>query len=509
MEFHVEKTPHPENLKADLVAFFCFEGEKSPQCPSAIRRIDAAMRGELSRQIQAEKFLGKDSTALLAFGAGTLPARNVMLIGLGKPCTVRYKGKRAGKDPNCFRNASAMIALAAQKKGLRNLTIHVESSKGMRGSAIAGAVAEGLILGEYRFDKYKGNEDEIPAKIGKATLICDDVKDMVEYVDRGVAVATAIYAARDLTNTPGCDATPGDLAMFAKKMAAKSGLSCTVLDVDGIRKERMGCLLAVARGSTQKPAFIRLEYRPKKKAKAHVAIVGKGVTFDSGGISLKTPRGMDEMKSDMAGAADVIATMMAIAELKPALRVTGLVPAAENMPSGGAIKPGDIIKARGGKTIEVVNTDAEGRLILADALSYAADMKPDAIIDVATLTGGAAYCCGELYSLVMGNDDHLVERLMKASKACGEYLWQLPIVEEYKKGYTSGIADLNNNGKGKAQTILGAIFLREFVGDIPWAHIDIGASAWTEENIPLSIKGATGAAVRTLIEFLMNYQDNG
>ncbi|MFA4875658.1 MAG: M17 family metallopeptidase, partial [bacterium] len=292
----------------------------------------------------------------------------------------------------------------------------------------------------------------------------------------------------------------------AKQIAAECGLRCTVLKPDAIRRERMAGLLAVSRGSAEPPAFISLVYKPKGKPHGHVAIVGKGITFDAGGISLKPPRGMELMKGDMAGAASVLYAMQAIAALKPRAQVSAYIPAAENLPDGKAIKPGDVIKMRNGKTVEIVNTDGEGRLIIADALSYAADRNPDAIIDVATLTGGAAYCCGELYTLVLGSEQKLVDKLCRAAEAEGEPMWQLPIVEQYKKGYTSGIADLNNSGKSKAQTIMGAIFLREFVGKTPWAHLDIAASSWADDELPIGPKGATGIMVRTLVEFVNGFK---
>jgi len=497
MKFFIEKKS-PESFKTDLIAVFCHEKSGFIEQIPILKQLDKSMNGELLRQASTEKFRGKKESSLMIFTAGRIPARHILLVGMG----VRTECKIGD-----FREAGVFIIRTAQKIKATDISICLEKEKdGDLAVMKTGAISEGAVLGGYRFDRYKNDDEDRPPPIHRVSYLhMESATGMKSAIDKGIIVADATCAARDLVNSPACDATPGILAKSARKIASAGKLACSILKEAEIRKAKMNCLLAVARGSAEPPSFITLTYKPGKKTRKHIAIVGKGITFDSGGISLKPPRGMAEMKSDMAGAAVVLATMKAVAELKPNVRITGIIPAAENLPGGRALKPGDIITARNGKTIEIISTDAEGRLVLADALSYAADMKPDIVIDLATLTGGAAYCCGELYSLVMGNDQKLVDGLMTASKSSGEPAWQLPMVEEYKKGYTSGIADLNNNGKGKAQTILGAIFLREFVNEIPWAHIDIAASSWTDENLPLSPKGATGTMVRTMIEFLMSY----
>jgi len=247
-----------------------------------------------------------------------------------------------------------------------------------------------------------------------------------------------------------------------------------------------------------------LQYRPKQKPKKKVAIVGKGITFDSGGISIKPAKGMEEMKDDMCGAGTTLAVMQAIAQLKPKVAVDAYIPACENMPSGKAIKPGDIVKARNGKTIEIITTDAEGRMILADALCYAADSKPDYMIDLATLTGHCAYAIGERYMAILGNDQTLVDKLLSQGKNAGEKMWQFPLEQEYKKGMTKGIADLRNTGTSKAGVIEGALFLEEFVGKTKWAHLDIASVAVTTEDLPYAPKGCIGAGVRMLVNFLMS-----
>lgn len=520
MKFTVSKAA-PESFRADILSIGCYEREREEEGgerrPALIKHadggvsVDRALGGALSRQIQVEKFTGERGSHRLLFTAGRIQARFVLLVGLGP---------REKYDLEVLREAGAQMARAAHEVHAASVALVIErgpvgpaaEASGGRedtASARARAIAEGVILGGYRFDRYRTNHDRRPPAHALTTLLYQgDAAPLREAIAEGQVVAEAQIAARDLINTPPADATPTILAERAKAMAARAGLRCTVWGQEAIRKARMRCLLAVAKGSAEPPAFIILQYRPKEKARAHVALVGKGVTFDSGGISLKPPQGMDQMKDDMAGAAAVLSAMEAIAKIAPPVAVTAFIPAAENLPDGKALRPGDILTARNGKTIEIVSTDAEGRLLLADALTYAAEGGADALVDVATLTGGAAICCGELYTIVLGNDQRLVDRLRRAADATGERMWQLPIVEEYRKCYTSGIADLTNSGRGKskAQTILGALFLREFVGSVPWAHLDIAASSWTDEEIALSLKGGTGAMVRTLVNFVAHFR---
>jgi leucyl aminopeptidase len=509
MKFTIVKAA-PESFKTDVIAIGLYERadeeEEGKRRPALIKHIDGgipldrALKGELSRQIAAECFTGERGTSRLLFTAGRIPARFVLLMGLGP---------RASCNLEVLREVGATIARAAAEVGAASAAFVVERGTvdEMPASTRARAIAEGIVLGAYRFERYK-TKAERKAAVHAVTHILyqGDAPPMREAIEAGRLAAESQNAARDLVNMPPIDATPRAIAARARQIAAKHGLRCTVLSREGIERERMGGLLAVSQGSAEPPAFIALTYRPKGKPAGHVALVGKGITFDAGGISLKPPRGMELMKNDMAGAAAVLLAMQVIAIAAPKVQVSAYIPAAENMPDGRAIKPGDVIKARSGKTIEIITTDAEGRLVLADALSYAVDRAPDAIVDVATLTGGAAYCCGELYTLVMGNDQKLVDRLLHAAEEAGEPMWQLPIVEAYKKGYTSGIADLNNTGKSKAQTILGALFLREFVGKIPWAHLDIAASSWTDDPLPTGPKGATGTMVRTLVEFVCGFR---
>lgn len=509
MKFTVSRSA-PQSFRTDIIAIGCYErlpedGEPA-KLPALIKHadggiaLDRALGGALHKQIQTETFTGERGSHRMFFTAGRIPARFVLLVGLGR---------RDRFDLEVLREAGAQIARAAREAHATSAALVLE--RGPLGEdtapARARAIAEGVLLGGYRFDRYKTSAKHATPEHTLTTFLYQgDAKPVREAVETGQAFAEAQLMARDLVNTPGNDATPAVMAKKAQEVAKTAGLVCHLWGLEEIKRAKMGCLLAVARGSVEPPAFVILEYKPKEKPRAHIALVGKGITFDAGGISLKPPKGMELMKGDMAGAAAVLAAMQVIAHTAPPVAVTAYLPLAENMPDGKAIKPGDIVTARGGTTIEIISTDAEGRMLLADALAYAADSKPDAIVDLATLTGGAAYCCGELYTIAVGSDQKLIDRLRRAAELAGERMWQLPMVEEYRKGYTSGIADLNNNGKGKAQTILGGIFLKEFVGDVPWAHLDIAASSWTDEELPTAPKGATGIMVRTLVNFVAGFK---
>jgi leucyl aminopeptidase len=509
MKFTVTKAV-PQSFTSDLVAVGLFERSKEDSGDgkkhALIKHIDGgidldkALGGEISRQIARENFTGAKGKTRLLFTAGKIPARFVLLIGVGprKDCTLEV-----------LRGAGAAIARACDDVGAASAALLLERATidDMSVPARVRALAEGVVLGAYRFDRYKSEKNGEKMRLQRMDfLYSGDAAPVRTAANEGRVIAEAQNFARDLVNIPGNHLTPRQIAAKAKGMAKKYGLSCQVLGPDGIKREKMGGLMAVTQGSAEPPAFVIVTYKPKGTSLGHVALVGKGITFDAGGISLKPPRNMDQMKGDMAGGAAVLAAMQAIAQLKPKAQVSAYVPASENLPDGKAVKPGDVITMRNGKTVEILNTDAEGRLVLADALSYASQKKPDAIVDLATLTGGAAYCCGELYSLVMATDQKLAEKLKKSAENVGEPMWQLPLVEEYKKGYTSSIADLNNTGKSKAQTILGALFLREFVGDIPWAHLDIAPSSWTDEQLPLGPKGATGVPMRTLVDFVCSFR---
>ncbi len=512
MKIQLMKTS-PEKYAADMIVIGLYERErdrskKKPARNTAVLKhtdggvaLDRALNGGIGKQIKQENFSGGRGETICLFTAGRIPARFVLLVGLGP---------KKEWNQEKLREAGATIARQAEEVHAKEVALVLERSEleQMTAPERARAIAEGMQLGTYRFDRYKTTDAGKPPPVKKLTfLYAGNGKPIHDATRVGAIVAKATCFARDLGNQAGSDNTPQALARTARRMVKRGKLRCTVWNRTAIAKARMGGVLAVAKGSSEPPAFIRLDYKPTGKSTGHIVLIGKGVTFDAGGISLKPPRSLPHMKDDMGGAATVLGAMQAITELKPRTRVTALIPAAENMPDGGAFKPDDIITMRSGKTVEIISTDAEGRLLLADALSLAGELKPDAIIDVATLTGGAVYCCGELYTLVVGTNQRLVDRLLRASSITGERVWQLPLVEEYRKGFTTGIADLRNTGKSKAQTINGAIFLKEFVDEkIPWVHLDIAASSLAEEELPLSPQGPTGAMVRTLVQLVMDYR---
>jgi len=323
-------------------------------------------------------------------------------------------------------------------------------------------------------------------------------------VERGRILAEAANFARDLANEPANQMTPSALAEQAAAVARESGLECQVLEREQAQELGMGAFLGVAQGSRQPPKFIVLHYRGAGPDVTALGLVGKGITFDSGGISIKPAAGMEEMKGDMSGGAAVIAAMRAIAQLKLHVNVTAIVPATENMPGGNAIKPGDVLRAMSGKTIEVINTDAEGRLVLADGLSYARHLKLSPIIDVATLTGAISIALGNVAMGCMTNDQPLCDRIVQAGRAAGEKIWQLPLYEEYREQIKSEVADIKNTGGRQAGAITAAFFLKEFVGDTPWVHLDMAGVDFYDKEKGALVKGASGMPVRTLVNLVLS-----
>jgi leucyl aminopeptidase len=361
------------------------------------------------------------------------------------------------------------------------------------------------MLGAYTFDRYKREKTE--KRVDELRLVEADGRRRQEAADgarTGEVFAEATNFARDLVNSPANDVHPTYLAKVAVQIARDAKLAVKVLDRAECDKLGMGAFLGVAAGSQQPPKFIHLAYAPAGgRRQRRVAIIGKGITFDSGGLDLKTADSMLRMKDDMSGAAAVLAIMRALPALKPPFEVHGLIAATENMPSGSAIRPGDVLRAMNGTTIEVGNTDAEGRLTLADAICYASDrVKADEIIDMATLTGACVVALGPLCSGLFANDQPLADRLLAAADAAGERMWQLPLIDEYREHLKSDVADLNNVGPRGGGAITAGLFLKEFAGERPWAHFDIAGPAFVEKDMPLGPKGATGAAVRTLLAYL-------
>lgn len=369
----------------------------------------------------------------------------------------------------------------------------------------AQAFAEGITLGSYEFNDYKSKPE--PSKLRKITVISPQQRDSIrDALKEGGRIAEAVCLTRDLVNEPGGTLTPEVLARRAVKMAQSSGLKAEVWSLADIKRQKLGGLLGVNRGSEKPPRFVKLQWNPPGKPKKSIALVGKGVTFDSGGLSLKPWKSMTHMKNDMAGAAAVIGAMSALSDINPKCRVTGYLPLTDNMTGGDATRVGDVLQIRNKKTVEILNTDAEGRLILADALSLASEDKPDAIVDLATLTGACVVALGDSYAGIMGNDESWIETVQGAAKTAGERLWPLPLPEDYRKQLDSPVADLANIGSGNGGTITAGLFLSEFVTDgIPWVHLDIAGPAFADKVSGVDGKGGTGFGVRTLIELVRNF----
>jgi leucyl aminopeptidase len=465
------------------------------ELPAALAPLDQATGGALGRALASGDFKGKRDETLLAYGAGK--ARRVLLVGMGKAEEVRG---------SAVRRAAAVAAKRARALGTGRLAFSVtaEARNGISTRELAQAAVEGAAHGGWAFIDLKRPSDELRGAIAGVDVAVDaaDAKPAEAGRLLGDAVAAGHLFARQLQMQPGNVCTPTYLAEQAAGLARTHGFAITVLGPAELREEAMGALLAVAQGSAEEPRFIVLEYRGAGDA-APVVLIGKGITFDSGGISIKPAPNMEEMKYDMSGAAAVLGTFEVLGRVKPKLNVVGLIPSTENLPSGTALKPGDVVKSHLGKTIEIVNTDAEGRLILCDALSYARRYKPAAVLDVATLTGAVVIALGSQASGIMGTDDALIAEVREAGDRAGERCWPLPLWEEYRDLIKSDIADVKNSGGRGAGPIAGGWFLREFVEGFPWVHLDIAGTAYTDAEAPHQSKGPTAFGVRLFTEFLL------
>jgi leucyl aminopeptidase len=502
------------SVKADAVlkhktdCLVLFSPENKPA--GLLQQIDSLLNGALTAAFKAKRFEGKLNQTFQQSVRGLMAADSLIVVGLGKSKDVKEEQIRqaagtAAKSAESSRHQTMAFSLDNRDAGKPG-----KAKKTQAGSPVAGAIMEGAQLGLYHFDQYKSiDQDDPTSRIREITLLAPGKPQVTAYqkgVDRAGRLCEAVIATRDLQHHPSNTATPTFLAKAARSMARQHKITCKILEKKDMQKLKMGSLLGVAKGSHEPPKFIVLEYKGGKAKDQPVVIVGKGVTFDTGGISLKPGGGMDEMKYDMSGGAVTIGTLQAAASLKLKVNVVGIVPATENMPGGSAIKPGDILTASNGKTIEVLNTDAEGRLILADALVYAQRYKPRALIDLATLTGAVIMALGHQAAAAVGTDAKLIRKLSESGDATGERLWELPLYEEFEKATKSDIADLKNiTSKGVgAGTITGAAFLKPFTGDFPWVHLDIAGTAWTSNEKPYVPKGGSGYGVRLLIDYLKN-----
>ncbi|HXV49161.1 MAG TPA: leucyl aminopeptidase [Candidatus Binatia bacterium] len=467
--------------------------EKKLDAP-VLRALDRRLKGNLRVRMEKGKFTGAEGTVLLYGTAGMLAASQILLIGLGSgeiaTDTWRRTGARARKE--------------AAASGINEFAVLFTPDKDPDNAA--GALVEGALLASYQFNKYRPSSKPM-AEVKSLTLFRPGLKKtatLEKSVRVAQALAPSVFLARDLVNEPPSVATARYLGAQAESHCHGRGLKVEVWNKKKIESMQLAGLLAVNRGSLEEPRFIKIHYRPPGKPKKKVALIGKGITFDSGGLSLKPSKSMETMKLDMAGGAAVIATMVCLPKLGLDIEVTGYVPTTDNLPGHNAQKPGDVIRYLNGKTIEVLNTDAEGRLILADALALAAAQKPDCMINLATLTGACMTALGTQVAGLFSNDQPLANRLLHCSQEAGEKLWQLPLVKEYKELIKSSVADMKNIGGAHGGAITAALILQEFVGDIPWAHLDIAGPAFAESDNALGPKGGTGFGVRTLVKFLLN-----
>ncbi|MEX0826293.1 MAG: leucyl aminopeptidase [Acidimicrobiia bacterium] len=442
----------------------------------------------LDRLMDEAEFTGKPGQTLSLAGSGDVPYNRVVFVGLGsKP------------DAEIIRRAAGCGARSLPKAVMVATTLHAVPV-----DRAAEATGLGFVLGAYTFTRHK--TDPKPSLTTSLVLLGADDASVAE-AQLGRSIAGGVNLARDLINTPAMDKAPEVLAQVARDLAARVGMNVRVLDEREIAQERLGGLLGVSLGSTKPPRLVELRYEPKG-AKGFVAFVGKGIVFDSGGLSIKPADGMETMKTDMSGAAAVFGAMQVIAEMGLPVRVLGIAPLTENMPSGSAVRPGDVLEIRNGKTIEVLNTDAEGRLVLADGLSLAAEEKPDLIVDIATLTGSCKAALGEKIAGLFGGDD-AAAIVSAAAEAAGERTWRLPLPDDYRKLIDSEVADMKNTGGKFGGAITAALLLKEFVGDVPWVHLDIAGPARASEAEHYIPKGATGFGVRTMVEIVRRMAGGG
>ena len=485
----------------DAVLVPLFEDEKD--WGAKAQALDKQSRGQIKAFFKSGDFQGKLFQTGLIYTHGAVKPRRFLLIGMGK---------KKDFSPEKLRGVYARGAQWMRSAGLKTFAAAIDDAYlGLPLEDAAEAVLEGVELGLYQFTAFKTVDRDNIQDIDEFA-ICEESKPSCTVLQKAVKTAGiicgAVQFARDIVSMPANEMTPTHMAREAVNLAvSRKALTVSVLDAAQMKKLGMNALLGVASGSDQPPKFIILEYNGAGKKDKPVVLVGKGITFDSGGISLKPAEKMDEMKTDMAGGAAVMGALRVAADLKLPLNIVGLVPSTENLPSGKSYKPGDILKSLSGITIEVLNTDAEGRLILADALAYAGRFKPQAIIDIATLTGACIVALGDQTIGMMGTDDTLKNRLQQAAEKTGERVWEMPLWEEYHDLIKSDIADYKNSSGRPAGTITAAAFLSKFAGDYPWVHLDIAGPAWTTKDRPYIPKGASGVGVRLFTELLRRWKE--
>ena len=496
MKVNVSTRPLTD-VAGDVLVVERYAGQ--PRLTPEALRVDRALDGLLTQVLGEERFEGRLGETSFVHAAGRLAVKRVLVVGMGP---------RAECTAETVRRAASAAARRARDLGARTVVMRLIGSGATRipPETRAQALGEGVRLGVYVFDRYKtGKKEELGIEV--LTVLASDAREQAA-ARRGLRLAEltaeATSFARDLINEPANSVTATALAEAARGIAKAVGLRVRIHDRAACERMGMGAFLGVNRGSTEPPRFIHLTYVPKGRARRRIALIGKGITFDSGGLDLKPADAMERMKGDMSGAAAVLGIMKVLPGLGPAVEVHGLIAATDNMPSGSATKPGDILRAMNGTTIEVNNTDAEGRLTLADAVAYARkEVKPDEIVDIATLTGACAIALGQLCAGAMTNNPTLQARVLRAAERAGERVWPLPLIDEYREGLRSEVADLKNTGPRPGGAITAALFLKEFAGDTPWVHLDIAGAAFTDKDLPYAPKGGVGFGTRTLLAYLM------
>lgn len=480
----IERIPDPS--KDEAVALCVFEGD------GEAKTTDDSLRRMCEQAVQNGEFEGEAGTSLLFHAQGLQGARRLLLLGLGAP---------ADFDSSVLSRAAGLAVRQARAARIRRLSVVLPSGDE---PALARAVAEGAALGLYENDFYQQHEEARAELEGLAIVTTQASDELRASIERGRIVAESVNWTRRLSDEPGANLPPREFARRAAEMAEEFGLSVESLDAKQIQERGMGGLWGVGKGSDNEPALIVIRYEPEA-ARRHTqelwAFVGKGITFDTGGISIKHGLDMYEMKADMAGGAAVLGAMRAIAQLKPGRPVVGIVPAAENMPSGRSIKPGDVVKTLAGYNVEVVDTDAEGRLVLVDGIAYARQLGATRIVDLATLTGSIIVALGDHRTGLFSNNDEWAAIVLDAAKRAGEPAWRMPVSDDYKKRIESDVADFKNYG-GRPDATAAALLLSKFAGDTPWVHLDIAGTSWYDDPQPHAPKGSTGVGVRTLVELV-------
>lgn len=490
----------PTEVETPALVISLFYGQQ--KLAGLAAEVDRALDGFLTELVASGEITGKEGEVTIFHTRGALPAQRVAVVGMGKREKLdRVRARKAA--------GAAATELLKRKVASFHSALHGAGALRARPDELAELAVEGTLLAAYRFDRYKSQDVGEEQERKKVTLEAFGIVDgdrtrtraLREGLRRGEILALATNYARDLGNGPGNEITPATLADAAVTLAEENGLEVEVLDRDRIEERGMGALLAVAQGSSREPRLIVLRHL-KGGTTPPFALVGKAITFDSGGLSIKPAQNMEEMKFDKCGGCAVLGAMLGVSRLRLRLNVVGIIPAAENLPGPTAYKPGDILRSASGKTIEVVNTDAEGRLILADALHYASQLEPRAIVDFATLTGACVVALGKHCSGLMGNDPKLLKRLEAAGDRTGDRVWPLPLWPEYVDQMRSDYADIKNSGGRDGGAITAAAFLQQFVNEAPWAHVDIAGTAWRTRATPDGAVGATGAGVRLILEYL-------